>query len=59
LRLYRLRQFLHLPFPEQCCRSDRADAQRPRGDHLDADRFGKTLGFLDARLGGASRTLSR
>jgi hypothetical protein len=53
------RDLLDLALAEQGRRTNRTHAKRPCRDHVDANRFGEALRFLDARFGGAPRTLAR
>ena len=57
LLLRELGNLLDLALAEQGRGPDRAHAERPRRDHVDPDRLGKALGFLDPRLGRTPRAL--
>jgi hypothetical protein len=48
-----------LAFAEQSRRPYRSNAKRSRRYDLDPDRLRKPLGFLDARIGRAPRSLAR
>ena len=50
---------LDLALAEQCRRSNRPHAERPRSDDIDPDRLGKPLGLFDARIGRAPRSFAR